>query len=135
MAAMFYDSLLLFAVLFAATAILLPLTGGVAVTPDSHWYQAYLLGVGALYFGWFWVHGGQTLGMRAWRLRLRAAAGGPAGWRGALVRYAAALLSWLPLGAGFLWALFDRDRRAWHDRLSGTVLEVVERRRPGAPAP
>jgi uncharacterized RDD family membrane protein YckC len=31
-------------------------------------------------------------------------------------------LSWLPLGLGFFWVLFDRDRRAWHDRLSGTRL-------------
>jgi uncharacterized RDD family membrane protein YckC len=75
-----------------------------------------------LFFTWFWVHGGQTLGMKAWRLRLVGPGGAAVGWRTALIRFAAGVLSALPAGLGLWWAALDRERRAWHDRLSGTRL-------------
>jgi len=115
-----YDSLLLTAVLFVATAALLPVTGGEAIRSGSSWYSAYLVVVSFGYFGWFWTHGGQTLGMRSWRLRLTGAGNNGATWRQALVRFVAAGLSWLAFGAGFLWMLVDSDRLTWHDRISAT---------------
>jgi uncharacterized RDD family membrane protein YckC len=90
--------------------------------------QLYLLLIAFAFFGWFWVHGGQTLGMRAWRLRLVSADGGPVSWKQAAIRFAAALLSWSCLGLGFFWALIDREKRAWHDRLSGTRLILLPKR-------
>jgi uncharacterized RDD family membrane protein YckC len=64
--------------------------------------------------------------MKAWRLRLRRTDGGEVSLADASLRFGCALLSWLPAGAGFLWALLDPKRLALHDRLSGTVLEVTE---------
>ena len=58
LAAIAYDSILLVAVLFVATAILLPLTGGEAIGPSHGLYPAYLMAVAFGYFGWFWTHGG-----------------------------------------------------------------------------
>ncbi len=75
---------------------------------------------------WFWTHGGQTLGMRAWRLRLVSDDGDKVTLRQALVRYAVAILSWLVLGLGFLWILFDGKKRAWHDIASRTRLVLVD---------
>lgn len=117
-----YDSLLLFAVLFAATLLILPLTRGRAIAPHDALYTVYLLAVSYGYFGWFWTHGGQTLGMRAWGVRLVNAAARPPTWRQCLIRFVAALISWLPLGLGFLWSGLDREKRAWHDMISGTRL-------------
>ena len=122
---MFYDAILLFAVLFLATALLLPFHGGTAFESGNIPYLIYLLAWGYLYFAWPWTHGGQTLGMRAWRIRAVDKAGKPPGWRYASLRYLASLLSWLLLGAGFAWALFDRRRRTLHDILSHTRLLVV----------
>lgn len=42
-------------------------------------------------------------------------------------RIAGLLLSALPLGLGFLWALFDDDRLAWHDRMSRTYQRSYRR--------
>jgi len=67
-----------------------------------------------------WRLGGQTLGMRPWRLRVVAANGRDAGWRALLVRYAVGNLSLLLGGLGFWWAWWDRDGLTWHDRASGT---------------
>jgi uncharacterized RDD family membrane protein YckC len=125
-AAMLYDSLLLAAVLFLATLCLLPFVPGGVVEPGNIPYMLYLLLAAWLYFVWPWTHGGQTLGMRAWRLRLCRRDGSDVSLADATWRFAWACLSWLPCGAGYLWAAFDPDRLALHDRLSGTVLEVIK---------
>ena len=125
MAAIAYDCVLLAAVLFLATAVLLPVSGGEAIRPGSGWYSAYLLAVSFVYFGWFWTHGGQTLGMRSWRLRLVGAGNSGATWRQALLRFVGAGFSWLAFGAGFLWLLVDPERLTWHDRISTTRIVDV----------
>ena len=90
--------------------------------------------------GWYavysWGRGGQTLGMRPWRIRVVAAAETepqdaarvPVPTRALWVRYAVGTLSLLAGGLGFWWAWFDRDRRTWHDRASGTRVVRVPRR-------
>lgn len=130
LAAMVYDSLLLTAVLMVATALFLPLTGGEAVTSGHHpilvvIYRLVLLALVVLFFGAFWTRRGQTLGMQSWRLRVEREDGRLLTWGDTLKRLSAALLSILPCGLGFVWILFDRDRRAWHDRLSRTRVVVL----------
>ncbi|MGH8053040.1 MAG: RDD family protein [Stenotrophomonas sp.] len=78
--------------------------------------------VAGLYATASWKRGGQTLGMRPWHLHLRSMSGGPASNAALWKRYAAGTLSLLCGGLGFWWALFDRERLTWHDRLSGTRL-------------
>jgi uncharacterized RDD family membrane protein YckC len=138
LAAIFYDSLLLVALFFFAGYPYLALTGGMPLSGAARLgLQLYLAGIAMAFFGWFWVHGGQTLGMRAWRLRLVSTSGGSITWKQALIRFAVALLSWACLGLGFLWVLIDSEKRAWHDRLSGTRLVLLpkqSRRRSGEPA-
>lgn len=67
-----------------------------------------------------WRRGGQTLGMRPWRLRVVGRDGAAAPLRALALRYLVGNLSLLAAGAGFWWAWLDRDRLAWHDRASGT---------------
>lgn len=67
-----------------------------------------------------WRKGGQTLGMRPWRLRVTDADGGLAGRRALCLRFAVGTLSLLLGGLGFWWAWIDRRRLTWHDRASGT---------------
>lgn len=124
-AALVYDALLIFSLLFAAAAVALVLTGGEAVAAGNPLFQLYLITVIVLFYGWCWTHGGQTLGMKAWRLQLRSRDGRPIGWPRVLGRCAAGALSWAALGLGYLWLLFDRDRLTWHDRLSGTEIVVL----------
>lgn len=69
-----------------------------------------------------WRRGGQTLAMRAWRLRLVDAAGGIPSWRQLGLRYAVGTVSLALAGLGFWWAWVDRERLTWHDRASGTRL-------------
>lgn len=127
LAAISYDALLLAAVLMLYTAIVILLRGGNAVAPDTAWFSLSLLVVTAAFFVWFWTHGGQTLGMMAWRIRLRTTDGSSLTWRNALIRFLAGFLSLIPAGLGFWWSIWDPEKRCWHDRLSGTKL-VYERK-------
>ncbi|HST45241.1 MAG TPA: RDD family protein [Luteimonas sp.] len=80
-----------------------------------------------LYATHSWRRGGQTLGMRPWRLRVVACNGAPLSARAAWRRYAVATLSLLAAGLGFWWAWLDRDRLTWHDRAAATrVVRVAK---------
>lgn len=84
--------------------------------------------VAGLYATVSWRRGGQTLGMRPWRLHLRGADGQVPGSAALWRRYAMGTLSLLAGGLGFWWAWVDRDRLTWHDRYSGTRLVREPRR-------
>lgn len=129
LASITYDLLVVSAVLsIAAAPVVLLAQETLSTRAGRHLFQGYLLMVVFVFFGWFWVHGGQTLGMRAWRLQLTNTTGGNVTWKQAALRFGAALLSWLPAGMGFLWVLIDRDGRAWHDLLSATHLRWVRKK-------
>jgi len=128
LAAVAYDSLLLLAVLFIASAAVLPLTGGEAVRARNPLFTSYIFFVAFFFFGWFWTHGGQTLGMRAWRIRVQRYDGRAISWWQALLRYLVAYVSWAAAGLGFLWALVDREKLTWHDRYSESVLVVLPKK-------
>lgn len=76
-----------------------------------------------------WRRGGQTLGMRPWRIRLVGLDGRAPSWRRLWLRYAVATASLLAAGAGLWWAWLDRDRLTWHDRASGTRMLRVPKPR------
>ena len=65
-----YDLLLLLSRLLLATLVIVALNGGEAIGQGNHFFIAYLFLVSFAFYGWFWTHGGKTLGMRSWRVFL-----------------------------------------------------------------
>jgi len=151
LAALTYDLLLVIALAFIVTFAMLPLTRGEAILSETqgllgHAYHALLAIVVFAYFGWSWTRSGQTLGMRAWRIRLETGDGAPVNWLDSLVRcLLGAGLAWLasagawqlarpgsalggvgavalvaPLVLNYLWVLFDAEGRSLQD-LAGAV--------------
>ena len=123
---MIYESLILVAVLFVASFVfhlVFSNTGSVLFRPL---FQLYLLVISGIYFTWFWTHGGQTLPMQTWRLRVISADGQNIHLKPALARYLFAVLGFFFLGFGILWALLDKDGLFLHDRLAGTRIVKVE---------
>lgn len=128
LASMFYDALVVLALWFVcALPVVLILGGPPQSAPTRGLFQVWLLVVTFGFFGYFWVHGGQTVGMRAWRIRIVAAGGAAITWRHAAIRFAVAALSGGAVGLGYLWIYLDPQRRSWHDRASGTCLVLVEK--------
>ena len=148
--AIFYDSFLLIAVLFLAMALLLLISGGYRLQAGNPLMTAYLLVISYVFFGWFWTHGGQTLGMRAWKLRIQQRNGDPVSWQQAALRFITALPAWvvffigislaagipltsrpwlqvlerlpgwLVLVIGIVWLILDQRPNSWRDKISGT---------------
>ena len=123
--AIIYDLFLLIALLFVATAAAMIVNEGKAIEPGQDiypFYVAYLLAISFGFYGWFWTHGGQTLGMKTWKIKLQQTDGQPVTWPLALLRFVTAMLSWTAAGLGFLWSLHDPLERCWHDIASNTVV-------------
>ena len=146
MACFVYEGVLLFGVVMIAGYLFSSLTQQRNAMVGRHALQAFLFVVLGIYFVWFWSHGGQTVAMKAWHVRLVTEQGGPVSQRRALARYALCWLWFLPalaavyvaglhdssgaifgvLGAGVLaYAALSRlhpQRQFWHDALCGTRL-------------
>ena len=64
-----------------------------------------------------------TLGKSLMRLEVVARdGGGPLTLQQSFRRNAVKFISWLPLGLGFAWALFSKNRETWHDKISKTAV-------------
>ena len=120
MLALVYEALLLVAVVFIGSLPFVMLTRDLDRAVERPLFQCYLVLLMGLYFAWQWRHGGQTLALKTWRLRVVTRTGDPLTWTVAIKRYVFALPGALLLGSGFLWALADRERLFLHDRMAGT---------------
>lgn len=145
LAAIVYDALAVVAIVMVVGLLAQFATGGALFDAQGHlrawWYQPLQGIVVGAYFLVSWVRGGQTLGMRPWRIRVTDAAGMPVTWRRGAIRLAVSALPlallaiyplvplkialWAPV-AGWavllLPALFDRRRRGLHDMAAGTEI-------------
>ena len=134
--AMVYDTFLVLPLVMVSVAVALGLqtlvTGspaeGEVVQMNAHIVQGVAAGTVILFYSWFWIKNGQTLGMQAWRIKLVTFSGEPPGVRASVVRCFGALLSAACLGLGYLWCLVDRRGRYWHDYLSQTELVLLPKR-------
>lgn len=121
-----YDCLLLMAVLFFATGAAVLLNQGKAFGSGNPFFIAFLFFVSYLFYGWFWTHGGQTLGMQSWKIKLFSLDGKNITWRQAALRFVAGLISLLPLGLGLFWRGLGKDLQSWPDMASKTELRRVD---------
>lgn len=157
LAAMLYDSLLILAVLFIASLVyMIPYmtSGSIDATQSQNlsnttfqtpMYKTYIFVIWFLFLTWFWTHGGQTLGLRVWKLRVQTADAKAISLVQALLRFLASLAPWvaalflyyinnkagllpspynyclLLFGfSGIAWKIFDPDNLTAHDRFSET---------------
>lgn len=150
-----YDSFLILATLFLATALTLPFTKGEVSAGNNIYMSLYLFTIIYIFYGWFWTHGGQTLGMRVWKQRLVQLDGSTVRWKQVFIRIITGLPAWclfligsfvwmLPdkihladsisiipgwlfAVTGFIWVLMDNKSNNWRDKLSGTHVIVTEK--------
>lgn len=152
LAALLYDLIAVVAIVMVVDMICLIATGGNLITTGAHtlipwWYQPLQLLVVLAYFVISWSRGGQTLGMRPWRLYLRMGDGTALPLRVAVLRAVVAAAPLLLLAIGYItspgttvwaiiivWAvffalaLFDRRSRALQDVVAGTEMVGLMRK-------
>jgi len=133
LAALLYDILLVLPLIMACVALVMGVRSLLGLGPAADGtvqlepllVQALALLTTMVFFGWFWLKNGQTLGMQAWRIKLLSFAGASPNLRQVVIRCLGAGLSAGCLGLGYLWCLVDRRGRYWHDWLSGTELRLL----------
>lgn len=121
------------AVLAGGLMLLFSLIAGLGSASESNilaFLTATLLVIGLvvlvflqfLYYGYFWSKGGSSPGMKLFRIKVvRRKTGAPvsfarAGLRGSLGYWISTVVFYL----GFIWAAFDADSEAWHDKIFDT---------------
>ncbi|MCG8535319.1 MAG: RDD family protein [Pseudomonadales bacterium] len=125
LASMVYDALIVVALWFLIATIYLAAAGvndeRSAQQLQITLFPFLLVGTFAFYY-WFWSRGGQTLGMRAWRLQVVNGNldGRPVNLFQCLSRFLMAILSLSCFGLGYLWVLISPSGDTWHDSLSNT---------------
>lgn len=128
LAAIVYDSLLVMAVAMAYGAAFLaikysffhaPLEAGERAEMGTGGFIGLLLVI-EIFFWFFWCRGGQTLGMRAWRLQIQQPDGSLPTLHQAVIRGLVAPVSLALAGLGYWWSLVDKQQRSWQDVASGT---------------
>lgn len=90
--------------------------------------QCYIALILFVFFGWFWTHQGQTLGMRAWRLKVITHDGKNISWAGAARRFILAVISFAVFGVGYLLSLVHPKNMTFHDCYSGTKLVLIDKK-------
>ena len=146
-----YDTFLVLATLFIATALTLPFTKGEVAATNRIYMSLYLLSVTYIFFAWFWTHGGQTLGMRAWKQQLVSLDGKAINWQQAFIRFITALPAWglFIIGlilwiksdiaasltaipgwvfalTGCVWVVLNTKSNNWRDKLSNSYVIVTD---------
>ncbi len=146
LACFLYEGVLLFGVVMVAGLLYSIATGQRNAMQGRGGLIAFLFAVLGAYFVWFWSHGGQTLAMQTWHIRLVTQDGRPLTHLRAAARYLMAWLWFMPalvtlwltggsgsraavalvMAAGVVgYAALTRlhpQRQYWHDAACGTRL-------------
>ncbi len=142
-AAMFYDFLLCVAIAIVTGLLyqqvvlrlifgsdrLLELANNKALDVDPVLSTLVLFTIFA-FFAKFWTHSGQTLGMQVWGVRVQNADGSAISLGQALLRFMVSIASWLCVGLGFFWMLWDKQKRNWQDIYSDSRLVHIPKKKP-----
>ncbi|MFC3853694.1 RDD family protein [Salinispirillum marinum] len=129
LAAFFYDVLVVVGLLiilsFPYLGIYHWLTGADAVATSTISFQVYLLFIVFGYVYLSWQRAGQTIGMKAWRIKAINQDGNRLNARQILLRFTVGLVSVLLCGLGYFWAFVDPQRRTLPERVSNSTTVFI----------
>lgn len=124
LAALFYDAVVLVGLLMVATfpylGLINLLTGAEAAPAGDPWYRVY---ISLLVFGYVWIswrRSGQTIGMKAWRIKAVAESGGPLSHVQIALRFSIGIPAFLLAGLGYWWVYLTPDGQTLPEQWSGT---------------
>jgi uncharacterized RDD family membrane protein YckC len=94
-------------------------------TGDEAWVISFVMTLGYNWF--FWTRwDGQTPGKRLMGIRVVKVDGSAISSTDALIRATGYYVNSMFLMLGWIWALFDEQKRGWHDLFAGTVVVKAE---------
>lgn len=134
--AILYDFLVIIALLMFATIVALGLVAGLvsielitlsaeqdhaSVLEGNPLFMLYLVAVIFWFYAGFWVRGGQTIGMRSWRLKVQNSDGSCISWKQAAIRFVSAVFGLSNTGL----LLSGQQKLAWQDKAANCEVIVL----------
>ena len=129
LAAFVYDLFPVIGILIVTSGITLIFRGGEGVKAYTVWFQALIICEIALYYIYFWKIGGQTIGMKAWKIKIQSNDSSlfQITWQQAFMRFLIGLVSTALLGLGLFWKLTSKNNSSWMDKVSSShTINVIE---------
>jgi len=120
LAAFLYDALLMLAIWFVVGGVAVAINSGESLGHNNPFMPSVMFIVWVGFNLYFWRRGGQTLGMRSWRLRLLSTTGKPLTLTQCMLRLVMAVPAFVCFYIGYLWMYIDKKGLTWHDKYSET---------------
>ena len=120
-ASYFYDIFPVLGVLLLTNLLVLFARDGVEVPANTLWFSFLIFFEIGFYYIHSWKIGGQTLGMRAWKIKIVSNSNSDnITYIQATLRFVTGIISSLMLGLGLFWKLFSKKNLSWMDMVSQT---------------
>ncbi|MCF6288151.1 MAG: RDD family protein [Proteobacteria bacterium] len=128
LAAFVYDIFPVLGIIIVTSGITLMFRLGSDVSPYTWWFMLIIYLEIALYYIYFWKKSGQTIGMKAWKIKIKPCSPNQSHltWRQASLRFIVGIVSTLMLGLGVLWKLFSKNNLTWMDMVSQSVTSNIK---------
>ncbi len=117
LAALIYDIFPILGMFLVTSLLFIFLRAGKEVAPQTLWFQIILFLEVFFYFSYSWKKGGQTIGMKAWKIGISNHS--TLTWPNVTLRFLTGLLSTIMLGAGLWYSLFNPKKLSWMDLACG----------------
>ncbi|MBL4773655.1 MAG: RDD family protein [Alcanivoracaceae bacterium] len=126
--AFIYDLFPLVGIFILTSFIVLLFRKGENVEPFSAWFIVLIYSEIAFYYIYSWKKGGQTLGMRAWKMKIIPNQSNQTNisWTQAFMRFFIGVISTLFLGTGLFWKLFSKRKLSWMDIISDSETKIFD---------
>lgn len=127
-AAFIYDVFPILAIFLLTSLLVTLIRKGDIVEPHTFWFSFLIFFELAIYYIYSWKVGGQTLGMRAWKMKIIPNQPNKATltWTEAVLRFIAGILSFLLLGLGLFWKPFTKNKSSWMDTISHSQVKTID---------
>ncbi len=128
-AAFVYDIFPLVGVFIVTSLIVMLLRGGAIVEPGNVWFSLLLLFEVVFYYVYSWKKGGQTLGMRAWKMKIIPHNKNQKNlsWKQSILRFIVGFISTFCLGLGLIWKILSNSKSSWMDLVSHSEVMILEK--------
>lgn len=127
--AILYDIMIVLGMVFLTGAIAVgvnkAITGNDDITKGLWIFQLSIVLVVYSYYAFFWLKGGQTVGMKAWKLILQPYNDKPLSAQKAAIRLFTSWLSISLFGLGYFWRFTNNNKLTWHDLASQTKIWLI----------
>ena len=123
--ALIYDSLLIAAIIIVASLLLVFVNGEYPKPGTLLSVIQFLISilVGPFFYSYFWLtNDGQTTGMQAWKIKLVSSNESKLNMKQTYLRCLISVISFLFIGIGYFWILFNKNNLSWSDIATKTIV-------------